>query len=221
MQEIKDQTAITVANVVEQTWLTRYPWPTAITYDKGTEFMAEFAQMIKYDYGIKKDPASVRNPQANSIIERVHQVVGNIIRTFKNDTRYLDPEDPFSGIIAATMFAIRATYHTTMQATPAQLVFGRDAITNIKYDADWNIIRQRKQEMIRRNNIKENSKRIAHEYQIGDKVLIKNDELAKFRSDPYDGPYCIVAIRDNGNVRVDKGTTIKSLNYRLLKPYFE
>ena len=119
------------------------------------------------------------------------------------------------------MFAIRATYHTTMQATPAQLVFGRDAITNIKYDADWNIIRQRKQEMIRRNNIKENSKRIAHEYQIGDKVLIKNDELAKFRSDPYDGPYRIVAIRDNGNVRVDKGTTIESLNYRLLKPYFE
>ena len=59
MKEIKDKTAINVADVVEQTWLTRYPWPTQIVYDKGTEFMAEFAKMIKHDYGNRKSPASV------------------------------------------------------------------------------------------------------------------------------------------------------------------
>ena len=79
MKEIKDKTAINVADVVEQTWLTRYPWPTQIVYDKGTEFMAEFAKMIKDDYGIRKSPASVRNPQANSILERIHQTIGNVI----------------------------------------------------------------------------------------------------------------------------------------------
>ena len=46
MKEIKDKTAINVADVVEQTWLTGYPWPTQIVYDKGTEFLAEFAKMI-------------------------------------------------------------------------------------------------------------------------------------------------------------------------------
>ena len=31
--------------------------------------------MIKNDYGIKGKPIIVRNPQANVIVERVHQVI--------------------------------------------------------------------------------------------------------------------------------------------------
>ena len=56
MKEIDNKTASTVANIVEQTWLTRYPWPSVITYDRGTEFMAEFAKMIKEEYEMKRSP---------------------------------------------------------------------------------------------------------------------------------------------------------------------
>ena len=52
--------------------------------------------------------------------------------------------DPWSGILAATMFAVRTTYHTRLQASPMQLVFGRDAILNIMHVADWEHIRKRK-----------------------------------------------------------------------------
>ena len=78
MREITDKQAITVANIVEQAWLTRYPWPTELTYDKGTEFMAEFAQMIVKDYGIKKKgnnckkPTSKCHTQKNSPDNRQH-----------------------------------------------------------------------------------------------------------------------------------------------------
>ena len=82
MREIKNKKPITIANIFDQTWLTRYPWPSAITYDKGTEFMTKFTTMIKNDYGIEKNPASKRNPQANSVIERIHQTLGNMVRTF-------------------------------------------------------------------------------------------------------------------------------------------
>ena len=75
--------------------------------------------------------------------------------------------------------------------------------------------------MIRRNNIKENSKRIDHEDHVGDKVLLRNDDLAKFQTDPWEGAYRISAVKDNGNVRVDKGTTNESINVRLLKPYID
>jgi hypothetical protein len=54
------------------------------------------------------------------------------------------------------MFAVRATYHTTLQATPMQLVFGCDAILNIKHITDWEHICQRKQECIIENNKREN-----------------------------------------------------------------
>ena len=102
--------------------------------------MAEFAQMVRNDYRLKIKPITTCNPQANAIIERVHQTIGNIIRTF--NVQAMDLNDPWSGILAATKFAIHATYHTTLQASPMQLVFGQDAILNIKHITDWEHIRQ-------------------------------------------------------------------------------
>ena len=77
----------------------------------------EFQKVVKRDYGIKGKPITARNPQANSIVERVHQVIGNMIRTFELENKYLDENDP--GLLAATAFAIRSTIHTTLQKTPA------------------------------------------------------------------------------------------------------
>ena len=120
-----DKKAITVANLIEQQWLTRYPWPSIMTYNKGPEFVGQdFRRMVTEDYGIKVKAASVRNPQANAIIERIHQTIGNIVRTFELQDNYLDEDDPFAGVLSAAAFAVRATYHTTLQKTPGQLVFG-------------------------------------------------------------------------------------------------
>ena len=43
-----------------------------------------------------------------------------------------------------------------------QLVFGRDAIIITKFIADWDYIRQRKQNIIHNNNERENAKRILY-----------------------------------------------------------
>ena len=66
------------------------------------------------------------------------------------DDPYLDPDNPWEGILSATIFAIQATYHTTLQATPAQLVFGHDAILNVQFEAHWNLIQQNKQGSFKR-----------------------------------------------------------------------
>jgi hypothetical protein len=49
----------------------------------------------------------------------------------------LDVRDKWEGILEAVGFAMQATVHTTTWATPMQLVFGRDAIHNVKFLADW------------------------------------------------------------------------------------
>ena len=82
MNNIPTKRADIISNVIEHTWLTRYPWPTQIIVDRGKEFMKEFISMIKNDYNIKRKVITTRNLQANSILERVHQTVGNILRTF-------------------------------------------------------------------------------------------------------------------------------------------
>ena len=49
--------------------------------------------MVKKTYGVTGKPITVRNPQANAIVERVHQTIGNIIRTFELEDNYLDEEE--------------------------------------------------------------------------------------------------------------------------------
>ena len=66
-------------------------------------------------------------------------------------------DDPWSGILSDVIFAMQSTVHATMQATPMQAVFGRDAIINIMFDAKWHLIKIQKQEAINKNNAEENS----------------------------------------------------------------
>ena len=116
--------------------------------------------MILHDYGIKGKPITVRNPQANAIVERIHQVIGNNIKTFELGSNYLDKDNPRTGILAATAFAVRSTYHTTLKKTPGPLVFGHDMIFNIQHVANWEFIWQNKQHCIDKNNKAKNAKRI-------------------------------------------------------------
>eukprot|EP00957_Ditylum_brightwellii_P087169 6634534-Ditylum_brightwellii.AAC.1 len=120
--------------------------------------MAEFTEMIASDYGVKKKPITARNPEENSIIERIHQTVGNMIRSFEVHNTTIDEKDPRTGILGAVRLATRATVHTTMQATPVQLVFGRDAILTVKHEANWKCINERKEKLIKKHNENENKK---------------------------------------------------------------
>ena len=113
MAQIPNKTA---AEITEKNWFTRYPLPQRIVFDCCTKFMAEFAKMCNNDYGLKRKPVTTRNTKSNTIIKRIHQTIGNTIRTF--DVSKIVNNDPWSGILAAKMFAFRATYYTTIQAYP-------------------------------------------------------------------------------------------------------
>jgi len=86
IHQYDDKISITVANIVEQEWFSRYPWPTQVTFDRGSKFIGkDFAKMLVNDYGIKRKPITVRNPQANAIVERIHQVIANMVRHLSSD----------------------------------------------------------------------------------------------------------------------------------------
>ena len=80
---------------------------------------------------------TAHNPQSNAIVERVHQVLGDMLRTFELEEQQLDEDNPFGRFLSACAYSVRSTYHTTLQATPAQLVFGRDMILPVNFRADW------------------------------------------------------------------------------------
>ena len=140
-----------------------------------------------------------------------------MIRTFELEESYIDEDVPWAGILAATAFAVRSTLHTTLKKTPGQLVFGRDMIFNIQHQADWELIRQRKQELINKNNQRENSKRIPHEYRVEDQVLLRQRTENKMEA-PYCGPYRILRVNDNGTVQMKVKAIIATFNIRNIKP---
>jgi hypothetical protein len=205
---------------LDSCWLARYPRPAEIGFDNGSEFKWLFKELCA-NMGIKTKISTEYNPQSNAIIERVHQVLGNALRTFELEKRELDTINPFEPFLTATAYAVRSTYHTTLQATPGQLIFGRDMILPTEFKANWAAITMRKQESIDKSNKQENRKRIPHTYNVGDKVLLEKPGKQGKMSAPREGPYEIVHVSTNGTVRIKKGIVIQRVNIRRLTPYFD
>jgi hypothetical protein len=88
------------------------------------------------------------------------------------------------------MYATRATIHTSLKATPIQIVFGREDVLNTKFKAEWKYIRDhQKGKLIEQNNTRENAKRTRHDYVVGDCVLIAAKLDGKYQGDIWDSMY--------------------------------
>jgi len=219
--EIKDLQAVDSGTVMEafhNEWLCRYPQPTYVGFDNGSEFKKLFKEMCD-NYGLETKRSTAYNPQGNSMIERIHQVLQNALLSFKMEELELDDHDPWSPFLSSAAWAIRSTVHTTLEASPGQLVYGRDMLLPVQFKADWARIRQRKQESITRSNERENQKRIPHRYSVGDKVLIDKPGIKRKMSRPRAGPFLVTAVYTNGTVRVQRGAVSERLNVRRLTPY--
>ena len=204
-------------------WLTRHPWPTEIVMDRGKEFAAEVRETLKDECGINREVITTRNPQANAMVERVHQVTHQMIRTHEIKGKSSSPEAGWDGILAAVRRAVTSTVHTTTRATPTQLVFGRDAILNVRFQADWQCTKERKQRLIQQNNQRENAKRPPHTHSAGDRVMVRQDPNRKHGSDQCKGPCTVTQVNDNGTAKLTKtaangGAVSQTWNIRNVTP---
>ena len=105
--QYNNKKAMTIENLVETMWMARYPWLVEITYDQRGELIGhEFKHsLIEDEYGIKIKPSYPGKPQANAIIERIQQVLGNLVRTYNIQETYVDDADPWMVILLAAAFA--------------------------------------------------------------------------------------------------------------------
>jgi hypothetical protein len=123
-------------------------------------------------------------------------------------------------ILAPVQWAMNSTYHTTLQATSAQLAFHRDMIMPTSYMAHWQSICQRRQAITDRNNLHKNMCRVPHTYSVGNLVLICQDTHGKLAK-PTLGPYRLIDVacqHVNGTVVVDLNHSHETFNIRQLIP---
>jgi uncharacterized membrane protein len=107
-------------------------------HDQGSEFIGFEFQELLDSYGIILSPTTVQNLTAKAVLEQIHQMIGNMLCT--SDLQTIDftlQDEAFDDLVAAVCFALRASYHTSMKATPKQLAFGCDMFFLTTYVANW------------------------------------------------------------------------------------
>jgi transposase InsO family protein len=95
-----DKSSARISQLFNQVWLSRYPRPNKVVFDNGSEFKKNFVPLLK-DFSIKPTLTTIKNPQSNAVVERVHQVIDSMIKTQQLEDQVLDYVDPFGEFLAS------------------------------------------------------------------------------------------------------------------------
>ena len=177
--------------------------------------------LVKYD--CKSQPTTVKNPQANALVERMHLTLANQLRVkvFEEDTWVEDTDH----LVQSCAWALRTTVPSTVPHAPGTLAFGMDMIYRHKIMVDWELLKRERVKQHVANNIKENRNRREHKYKKGDLVLIimqpyergKKPKISRFT----EGPYKVLKVNNNGTLRIQRGSFEETLHIRRLRPYYK
>ena len=132
-----------------------------------------------------------------------------------------DELDMWNPILASVAYAIRCcSHHSTLKATPGQLVFGRDMLLDLKFEPNYNEMWAQKQKRINYDNVRENFKRASHDYKVDEYVyIIRDGQYCKLEGDKQ-GPFQIREVFSNGTIQLQKGVVSERLNTHRLTPHF-
>jgi hypothetical protein len=70
------------------------------------------------------EPTTVKNPQANAILECMHQVIGQMLCTLELDMADSVSPDDVDVFLDNAAWAIQSIYHTVLKASPGAAIFG-------------------------------------------------------------------------------------------------
>ena len=176
--------------------------------------------------GIKHSTSTSRNPQGNSLIERIHQTIGQVLRTVtaaKDPKTVSQAELVIEETLATAMHACRSVCSSSLgYNSPGALAFGRDMFLDIPLIADILAIRNNRQLLVDKRLLRENAKRIKHDYAIDDKVWKKQHIGFSDKLKPtMQGPYKITRVHTNGTVTIQLSPNVtKRINIRRIRPVY-
>ena len=218
---VDKKTASHIRSKFEQVWLARYPWPQRCVHDNGGEFVGASFQELLEAANIRDVPTSSRNPQSNAICERMHQTVGNILRTLI----YSNPpqtEEQAANLVdealATTMHAMRSAVSRTLGSSPGALAFNRDMFLDVPLLADWHLLQQRREHLINENLRRQNMKRRRWDYVPGQRVWLKTVDPTKLGLRTI-GPFFIEQVHTNGTITIERRRgVLERVNIRRVVP---
>ena len=131
---VDNATSKSVAIAFEDNWLSRYPAPLICLHDNGNEFLGPaFSSMLARNK-IKSVPTTVKNPQSNAIVERMHHSISTMIAISLYENHPVKYEDVSNLVFSKCMsaqYAVRSTVNRSLKHTPGELGFWK------RYDSSY------------------------------------------------------------------------------------
>ena len=93
--------------------------PKSVQSDQGSNFMSGIFQQVMHELGIKQYRSSAYHPESQGALERFHQTLKNMIRSYCFDT-----EKDWDEGIHLLLFAVRESVQESLGFSPFELVFG-------------------------------------------------------------------------------------------------
>jgi hypothetical protein len=105
-------------------------------------------------------------------LERVHQVLGQMLRTAELDMADSVTPDDVNAFLDNAAWEICSTYHMVLKASPGAAIFGRNMLFHILFVAGGHKIGEQRQSLTNCGNQRKNAKCIDYSYKVGDKVIV-------------------------------------------------
>jgi hypothetical protein len=165
---------------------------------------------------------TVKNPRANPILEWVHQVLGQMLRTAEIDMADSVTPNDVDVFLDNVAWAICFSYYTALKTSPDAAIFGQDMPFGIPFVADWHKIgeHKHKQSLTGCSNQHKNTWHIDYDYKVGVKTLVmKEGILCKVVSSYGKEAWTITTVHTNRIIRIQRRTRMERLSIQRVQPF--
>lgn len=205
----------TIVKIFQEFWMAKFSNPTAIITDQGRQFLSDAYIKFCDENRIRRITTTAYNPSGNSIAERVHRTLGNVLRIHRHDLKVKD-------ILEIAMRNVNHGYHSEVKCCPVEMTNTRHLLnlTNeeilINEDECYNIQKDSKVRSLEKRNQKRNQNtKIAKNDKVMLKCAIRRGKLDRI----WEGPFKVVEIKKNEDVLViekDAGV-LEAVNIKRLR----
>ena len=217
----KDQTSLTIAELLVKNVISRHGVPVEVLSDRGIAFLSKIMIEVYKLLGIKKSNMTAYHLQTDGMVERFHRTLTNMLAKRVHCLgKDWDEQLPY------VLFAYRSSVQMSTQESPFYLLYGRDprlpAAEVLAAPDDRRVVdvRDYKTELCRQfteawklaqnkiQNAQKSQKKFYDQnatqlkVRIGDHVFVytPNEKIGKAYkfACPYKGPYRVLKLFDNG-----------------------
>jgi Integrase core domain. len=230
---LRRATAIDTADALVKRMFCIFGTPRAVLTDQGTNFLSSLMKQLAKIYKIKQIKTTAFHPQSNGSLERSHHLLIEYLK------QYVSEDKEWDEWLELATYSYNTSVHEGTQHTPYELVFGKIARqpsnepypeeTNSKSYNDYitNLLQRiyNAQTAARQNLIQAklkskqyyDRKMNTQQFDIGNYVFLQQGMKQGKFGDHYTGPYKVLEIFDNGNIKIKIGRATRIVHPNRLR----